>query len=305
IHHHYVPTPAPVNSERQPQQHRLLSEPLPGNLPALPRARLEEFRSKVLTGDDFAVYAALYSQDPGSARKGGELGLFERGTMVPEFEAAAFNLKPGEMSGIIETKYGFHLLQLIERRGNQINVRHILLQPKTSDADLYKCVNYLDSLRKVIVSGRITFDEAAQKYSDDEETKNSGGMMMNPETNTTKLSPDNIDRVLFFQVDSMQVGTISPPLLTSTPDGKNAYRIVLLKSRSKPHKANLKDDYQRIQEVAISEKQAKTMSDWVEKKRKSTYINISDEYSGCELLDHLKNAPSSTFIRLIHEELSK
>jgi peptidyl-prolyl cis-trans isomerase SurA len=255
------------------------------------RARLEEFRAKIAAGDDFAVYAALYSQDPGSAKKGGELGLFERGMMVPEFEAAAFNLKPGELSAIVETKYGFHLLQLIERRGNQINVRHILLQPRISDADLYKCVNFLDSLRGVIESGKMTFEEAAQKFSDDDETKNSGGLMVNPETNTTRLSPDKIDRVLFFQVDSMPIGRISPPLLTSTADGKNAYRIVSVKSRTTPHKANLKDDYQKIQEVALSEKQSKVMSEWVEKKRKTTFIQInSGEYSSCSLLDHWRDA---------------
>ncbi|HRH66408.1 MAG TPA: peptidylprolyl isomerase, partial [Bacteroidia bacterium] len=128
------------------------------------RAKLEEFRAKILAGEDFAVYAALYSQDQGSAKKGGELGLFERGSMVPEFEAAAFRLKPGEVSPIIETKFGFHILQLIERRADQINVRHILLQPKTNDADLVKSVNLLDSLRNEINKGSITFEEADQKF---------------------------------------------------------------------------------------------------------------------------------------------
>lgn len=254
------------------------------------RARLEEYRAKIAAGDDFAVYAALYSQDPGSAKKGGELGLFERGTMVPEFEAAAFNLKPGEMSQVIETKFGFHLLQLIERRGNQINVRHILLQPRTNDADLYKSVNYLDSLRQAINDGKITFEEAAQKYSDDEETRNSGGLLINQETGTTRLSPDKIDRALFFQIDSLPVGRISPPLLTVTGDGKNAYRIVVVKTRTVPHKANLKDDYQKIQEVALSEKQNKTLSDWVEKKRKITYIKLNEDFSNCPALDHWKNS---------------
>lgn len=255
------------------------------------RARLEEYRAKIAAGEDFAVYAALYSQDPGSAKKGGELGLFERGMMVPEFEAAAFNLKEGELSGIVETKYGFHLLQLIERRGNQINVRHILLQPKTSDADLYKCVNFLDSLRGAILAGKITFEEAAQRFSDDEDTRNSGGLLINVESNTSKLSPDKIDRLLFFHVDSMSVGRISPPLLTTSASGKSAYHIVMLKSRSTPHKANLKDDYQKIQEVALSEKQNKALSDWIEKKKKSTYIHHADDYSGCKMLDHWKNAP--------------
>jgi peptidyl-prolyl cis-trans isomerase SurA len=250
------------------------------------RARLEDFRKKILAGEDFAVYAALYSQDPGSAKKGGELGFFERGTMVPEFEATAFNLKPGEISPIIETKFGFHILQLIERRGDQINVRHILLVPRTSDADLIRCVNSLDSIRQQIVKGSITFEEAALKYSDDEDTRNNGGLMINPETNTTRLSPDKIDRLLFFQVDTLPIGQISPPLMMNNADGKTAYRIVMVKTRTKPHQANLRDDYQKIQEVALSDKQAKVLSDWVEKKRKATYININPEFSSCQELQH-------------------
>ncbi|HNQ00140.1 MAG TPA: peptidylprolyl isomerase, partial [Bacteroidia bacterium] len=252
------------------------------------RAKLEEFRTKILAGEDFAVYAALYSQDQGSAKKGGELGLFERGSMVPEFEAAAFRLKPGEVSPIIETKYGFHILQLIERRADQINVRHILLQPKTNDADLVKSVNFLDSLRNEINKGTITFEDAAQRFSDDEDTRNNGGLMLNPETNTTRLSPDKIDRMLFFQVDSMPLNRISAPLLMTTTDNKTAYRIVKVKSKTTPHKANLKDDYQKIQEVALQEKQNKTLSEWVDKKRKSTYFHINQEFAGCEVLKHWK-----------------
>ncbi|MBL0139785.1 MAG: peptidylprolyl isomerase [Bacteroidetes bacterium] len=252
------------------------------------KARLEEFRTKIMTGEDFAVYAALYSQDQGSAKKGGELGMFERGTMVPEFEAAAFRLKPGEVSPVIETKFGFHILQLIERRADQINVRHILLQAKTNDADLVKSVYFLDSLRAEINKGSITFEEAAQKYSDDEDTRNSGGLMINPETNTTRLAPDKIDRLLFFQVDSMPLDRISAPLLMTTTDNKNAYRIVKVKSKTQPHKANLKDDYQKIQEVALQEKQNKALSEWVEKKRKTTYFHINQEYAGCEVLKHWK-----------------
>ena len=250
------------------------------------RSRLEEFRKKILAGEDFAVYAALYSQDPGSAKKGGELGFFERGTMVPEFEATAFNLKPGEISPIIETKFGFHVLQLVERRGDQINVRHILLVPKTGHDDLIKCVNTLDSIRQQINKGSITFEDAALKFSDDEDTRNNGGLMINPETNTTRLSPDKIDRLLFFQVDTLPTGRISPPLMMNNADGKTAYRIVMVKTRTKPHQANLRDDYQKIQEVALSEKQAKVLSDWVDKKRKSTYININPEFSSCQELQH-------------------
>lgn len=255
------------------------------------RAQLEDYRKKILAGEaDFAVYAALYSKDPSSAKKGGELGFFERGTMVPEFEAAAFSLKPGEISPVIETKFGFHILQLIERRGDQINIRHILLQPTTDDNALIACVKQLDSLKIQIEAGTITFEDAAQKFSNDEETRNNGGLLINPETNTTKLSPDKIDRLLFFQVDSMPLRHVSAPLIMNTPDGKTAYRIVMLKSRTQPHKANMKDDYTKIQEVATSEKQNKALSDWVTKKIKSTYIQFNDDSINCEQLDHWKKS---------------
>ena len=251
------------------------------------RNKLEEYRNKIIAGEaDFAVYAALYSQDPESAKKGGELGFFERGSMVPEFESAAFNLKAGDVSPVIETKFGFHILQLVERRGEQINVKHILLQPKISEQSIQKSYSFLDSLSKQISMGTITFEEAAQKFSDDEDTKNNGGLLINAETNTTKLSPDKIDRLLFFQVDSMSMNKVSAPLAMTTAEGKSAYRLVTVKSRSKPHKANLKDDYQKIQEVALSEKQGKVLSDWIKKKQKSIYININSEYSYCTILKH-------------------
>ncbi len=251
------------------------------------RNQMEEYRKKIIAGEaDFAVYAALYSQDPESAKKGGELGFFERGSMVPEFESAAFNLKAGDVSPVIETKFGFHILQLIERRGEQINVKHILLQPKISEQSIQKSFLFLDSLSKQISMGTISFDEAAQKFSDDEDTKNNGGLIINPETNTAKLSPDKIDRLLFFQVDSMSLNKVSAPLAMTTSEGKAAYRLVMVKSRSKPHKANLKDDYQKVQEVALSEKQAKALNDWIKKKQKSIYININPEYSYCTILKH-------------------
>ena len=250
------------------------------------RAQLEEYRKAIIDGGDFAVYAALYSQDNSTAKKGGDLDFFERGTMVPEFEAVAFNLKPGEVSQVIETKFGFHILQLIERRGEQINVRHILLMPKISDEDIRASIQFLDSIRTKINLGAMTFEEAAEKYSDDEDTRYNGGLMINPETGTAHLSPDKMDRLLFFQVDTMPLNTISQPLLMSTAEGKSAYRLVIVKSKTKPHQANLKDDYQKIQEVALSEKQNKAMSDWIERKSKSTYIQINDSMNKCEALKH-------------------
>jgi peptidyl-prolyl cis-trans isomerase SurA len=248
------------------------------------RNELEEYRKKILSGEgDFAVYAALYSKDPSSAKKGGELGFFERGTMVPEFEAAAFTLKPGEISPVIETKFGFHILQLIERRGDQINKSHII-QPTTDDKGCCQR-QQLDSLR---TPDHFRTIAKMLHSSSDDETKNNGGLLINPETNTTKLSPDKIDRLLFFQVDSMELGKVSAPLIMNTPDGKTAYRLVMLKSRTQPHKANLRDDYTKIQEVATSEKQNKVMSEWVAKKIKTTYIQFNDDSINCAQLDHWK-----------------
>jgi peptidyl-prolyl cis-trans isomerase SurA len=243
---------------------------------------MEEFRREVNEGKDFAVLAALYSQDPASAKKGGELGFFERGQMVPEFEAAAFSLKtPGEMSPIVYSKFGVHLIQLIERQGNRINVRHILLQPRVTDADRIHMINLLDSIRGIIANGSMTFEEAAAKFSDDESTRNNGGLMINTETGTTTLSPDQMDRILFFQIDTMPLNRISEPLVMQTDDGKQAYRIVKVISRTQPHVANMVDDYQKIQDAAQSEKQNKTLKDWVDRKRKTTYIHINNDYGKC------------------------
>jgi peptidyl-prolyl cis-trans isomerase SurA len=258
------------------------------------KARLEEYREKILKGEaDFAVYAALYSQDPGSAKKGGDLGFFERGQMVPEFETAAFNLKLGDISPVIETKFGFHILQLIARRGDQINVRHILLRPQYNEEEIVKAGQSLDSLSIAINKGTIKFDEAAQKFSDDETTRNSGGLIINPETNTTRLSPDKIDRSLFFEADKLDLGVASSSIMMTTDEGAQAYRIIMVKSRTKPHQANLKDDYQKIQEVAQSEKQNKVLSEWIKNKQKVTYIQINQEFSNCDILKHWSRISSS------------
>jgi len=251
------------------------------------REQLEDYKAKVQAGADFSVYAALYSDDKATAKKGGELGYFARGSMVPEFEGAAYNLKPGEMSPVIETKFGFHLIQMIDRRGDQINVRHILLQPKISDDDMLKSYRFLDSLSTKINAGEITFADAAQQFSDEKETRHNGGLIINTENNTTKLSPDKMDRMLFFQVDTMTLNRASRPMLMQTPEGKSLYHIVMVKSRTQPHKANLKDDYQKIQEVVHQEKQAKALNDWVEKKRKITFIQIQSDFGICkEALSH-------------------
>jgi peptidyl-prolyl cis-trans isomerase SurA len=151
---------------------------------------------------------------------------------------------------------------------------------------MHRAVEFLDSIRTKIVLGTLKFEDAAERFSDDEDTRYNGGLLINPETGTTHLSPDKMDRLLFFQVDTMPVNTISQPLLMTTSEVKAAYRLVVVKSKTKPHVANLKDDYQKIQEVALSEKQNKTMSEWIDKKSKNTYIQINDSMNNCATLKH-------------------
>lgn len=246
------------------------------------KEKITTLRERILKGENFNTLAILYSEDPGSARKGGELGLVPRGTFVPEFEAAAYNLKPGEVSKIVETEFGYHILQLIERRGEQINVRHILISPKLDGSDLLKAKNRIDSIYQILKADTITFAEAAMRYSDDDATKDNGGLMINPQTGTTRFEMNQIDPTLFFVIDKLKVGSFSEPQLFQTQGGKQAYRILYLKTRTEPHRANLKDDYQRIQEAALAFKQNEITRKWISKKLQNTYLRIVPEYSECQ-----------------------
>ncbi len=246
------------------------------------RNKIENIRQRVLNGEKFGALAVLYSEDPGSAKKSGELGFVTRGTFVPEFESIAYKIKEGETSEVFETPFGFHFMQLIERRGDQINVRHILISPNITSEDLTIAKDSLDVLyRKLSTNDSILFSEAALKYSDDKDTKYNGGLIINPITGTTKFETDQIDPSIFFTVDKLKVGQISTPVLMQESNGKQAYRIFFLKSRTEPHKANLKDDYQRIQDSALELKKKNVVSSWIKKKLSNTYFKIDPEYSDC------------------------
>jgi peptidyl-prolyl cis-trans isomerase SurA len=242
--------------------------------------RLKEFRTRVLKGDDFATLAVLYSEDPGSASKGGELGMFQRGTMRPEFEAAAFKLKPGEVSDVVQTEDGYHIIQLIERRGEYINVRHILLQPKVSQADLNRAKIFLDSVSTLVATKKITFEAAVQKFSDDP-SKNNGGMLVNPQTGNAQFRMNELDPKVFFVIDKLKKGEISAAAKWDER-GKVQFRSYYLKERTDPHKADLSKDYQQVYGWTLNKKQDDAIQAWIEDKRKSTYIYIADPYSGCD-----------------------
>jgi peptidyl-prolyl cis-trans isomerase SurA len=246
------------------------------------KAKLRSFKERIKNGDDFSTLAILYSEDPGSAKKGGELGLFKRGEMTKEFEAVAFRLKPGEVSDIVETDDGFHLIQMIEKKGEYINVRHILLQPKVSLQSLAQAKSSLDSVRKLIVDKKITFTEAAAKFSDDP-SKNNSGLIINQNTGDSKFDASQLDPKIFLVVDKLKVGEISSPVLYKTDRGKDEYRIYLLKERTIPHKANPEEDYAKLQQWALNKKKTDVIEKWIREKIAKTYIRINEPYANCDL----------------------
>ena len=276
-----------IESEIQVAQ--ILKKP-PANLLEKERVKrqIEEVRQKIIDGKSFASMAAFYSEDVGSAAKGGELGFVGRGDLVPEFEAAAFELKGKEISPVVESMYGFHIIQLIERRGETINVRHILISPKPSATDLDKSRIQLDSLLREIRLGSISFDDAAARFSDDPDSKNNGGIMVNPASGSTFFEISQMDQSLFFVVDKLREGEISEPVLVRAGEKKEAYRIVMLRSRTKPHVANLDDDYQKIMSAAENEKREKRVQDWISRKRKSFYVRIDPMFHDCDFVNDWK-----------------
>ncbi len=253
------------------------------------RTELAGLRERVLKGEKFSMLATLYSQDPGSAKKGGELGFFSRGEMVGEFESAAFALKPGEVSPIIETQFGFHIIQLIERRGNTVNARHILIVPKVSSADLLKARMKLDSLATKIRGGHISFEDAARQYSTAKNAKQ-GGTVTNPNDGSGRFTADEVkERYFNVGLKGMDEGQISNAMSMKTEENRDAYRIVRLNKKHPAHKANLTDDYDNIYNAALVDAKQKYMREWARKQAKSTYIKLADEYCNCSFENLLIN----------------
>ncbi|HSV88382.1 MAG TPA: peptidylprolyl isomerase [Bacteroidales bacterium] len=251
--------------------------------------RLEEYRQRIIRGTSFATLAILYSEDPGSARRGGELGFFGRGELYPEFEAAAFALRPGETSEIVETQAGFHIIQMIERRGEQFNVRHLLIRPKVSPIELNTARNQLDSIRNIIQQGNMTFEDAARQFSDDPGRVNQG-LMVNPVTGTNRFRPEDIDPNLFFVIDRMTVGSVSAPVGFTDEEGNQAFRLVKLVERTEPRLANLERDYDFIQQLALQEKKRESILNWVKNRLPNTFVFIHEKYRHCDYdLDWLRN----------------
>ncbi len=245
---------------------------------------LLEIRDRIINGESFEILATLYSEDPGSAQNGGNLGFVGRGAFQPEFEAEVFKLKPGEISMPIETQFGYHIIQLIEKRGNLFNSRHILLQPEFSDLDIANTVNFLDSLKKAAYTDSITFEELAREHSEDKFTSSFGGYFTDASGGENVLV-EELDPVIFFTIDTMEVGDISVPFESRTDDGKLAYKIIYYKEKIPPHLGNLESDYQRFRTFSLNKKQVDELNDWFEEAKKEVFIKIDPEYNVCEIIN--------------------
>lgn len=246
------------------------------------RRKMEEYREAVMKKEkDFCVLAMSYSEDPGSARECGELGMVPPGVMVPEFDAVAMSLKDGEVSNVFSTQFGWHFMQMIERRGEQYNARHILMIPKVSPADLLRERDRLDSVRTAVLAGTGDFGEAALALSHDEDSKGNRGLMVEPNTNSTRWDMKALDQQTFFVLDKLKPGEISEPQVIISPDGSKSYRLLRLLSRSEPHRANLRDDYRLIHQAAEARKRQEAVDRWINERAGGTFIRIDPDYRDC------------------------
>ncbi len=243
---------------------------------------LLDIRNRIESGESFATLAKQYSQDPGSAANGGQLGFYGRGELAPEYEATSLLMKPDEISMPVETQFGYHLIQLQEKRGNVYKTRHILIAPQPSPDDYKKTENYLDSLRSMILLDSITFQATAKKYSDDQLTSSSGGFFQD-ETGALRVSVEQLDPNIFFTIDTMKIGDITNPIRFQNEDGSYSYRIIYYKNKIAPHQANFDTDYQKIVAVALAKKKNEKISKWFEKTRGNVYIETDPEYDYCNL----------------------
>lgn len=236
-------------------------------------------------GSSFATLARLYSEDPGSARQGGELGYMGRGMLDPAFAAVAFNLTdPKKISKIVESEFGYHIIQLIDKRGDKVNVRHILRKPTPSKEALDAAILKLDSLATDIRDGKFTFEEAASYVSDDKDTKNNHGVMVNSTNNsrTSRFQMRDLPTEVARAVEGLKVGEISPAFVMENSKGKTQVAIVKLTNRIEGHKATITEDFQVMKDVVLSKEREKVLHEWVVKKIKSTYVRMKDRYKNCD-----------------------
>ncbi len=249
------------------------------------KAQLREFSEQVNSGErEFSTLAILHSEDPGTAMRGGELGFVSKGTLAPEFAAVAFNLNDTKkVSKIVETEFGYHIIQLIEKRGDQINCRHILLKPRVSNKDIEAAIHLLDSVRNDISTEKFTFEEAAPYISQDKETRYNKGLMSNANTGSTRFEMRELPQDIAKTVATLKEGEISKPITTiDVKNNKEVVMLIKLHSRREAHKADLVNDYQVIANMLEAQKRAKILQEWIEKKRRDTFVRIKEGWRNCD-----------------------
>ena len=248
---------------------------------------LRDYTERVEKGEiSFGTLARLYSEDPGSARRGGEYGFQSRGEVVPEFANVVFNLTdPKKVSKVFETEYGYHIAQLIEKRGDRVSYRHILMKPKVEEKELESSLNRLDSIAKDIRNAKFTFDDAATYLSQDKDTRNNHGLMANPQTGTARFEMQDLAMVsqeVAKVVNDLNVGEISEPFTMVNNKGKEVCAIVKLKARIDGHKATITEDYQRLKSIVQAKRGEEKLDKWIREKQKSTYVRINENWVKCD-----------------------
>jgi peptidyl-prolyl cis-trans isomerase SurA len=245
---------------------------------SIAKEKLEKTLIKIRNGEDFSKLASTLSDDYVSAKNGGALGWMKRGTLVPEFEAVVYGLEKDSVSGIVETEFGFHIIKLLERRGNSVLCKHILIKPRIEESDYKLAEKYLDSIRLKIIKDSIPFENAVRLYSDKKaESFGTGGLLTNPKSGNSNFETSELDPDIFFAIDALKVNEISKPFSTLEPDGSKTFRIVKLLSKTSPHKANLKQDYAKIQLAAKEFKKNMKFQEWLSMNVPRAYIELDPE----------------------------
>jgi len=242
---------------------------------------LLDLRRRILDGEKFTTLAVLYSEGP-SASQGGEIGFMGKGELDAEYAKAAYSLKAGGVSTIVESSFGYHVIQLIERREERVNTRHILMKPKVKPEAIRATNRKLDSIAILVRTDSVEFDLAARIYSQDVNTAVNGGIMVNPGTNTTTFTMDELQPAEFIALRDLKVGEITEAFKSEDENGKEVYKIVRLRNRSSPHRANLKEDYLVLQEMALEMKKQKVFQQWIDEKIEETYVHVDNSFAGCQ-----------------------
>ncbi len=268
----------------------VIDPPVSPELDQYARKKLEDIRNQIVNeGKSFETMAGLYSDDPGSRDNGGRYNDVTRsGGWAPEFVAAAFKLQNGDVSPIVKTQFGYHIIQMVQRKGDVADLRHILIRQERTSGDFKRSIEKLDSVRSLLVAGNMSFPEAVGKFSTDENAKTTGGMIINPVNGSSELEVDKLDPSMALMLDTLKPGSFSYPQTFTTERGEQSVRIVYLKTQTAPHKANLRDDYSKIQQVALSQKQGVKIEEWLTNRLPNYYIKIDPEYQSCSTFANWK-----------------